>query len=604
MKNRRDFIRYTGLAGLGLAGARLLHAGSAAAGTNPGSLFPAPGVFSGEDDKAYEPALTFTGKKVFIEAGKPVSVTGNAVRDIYTKGNELIIPFEPSWGNSLFADASLTNNDFHVHARMTLEKLASTGASFLFGGHYHYPCLRPEANVTFRVSLDDDHGLEGSYELDPGTGIAYGMTEQRDPWYVAEKTIASRAAAHITPGIPFELDFVQKGDTASFRINGNEVFRTSLQDKIYGHGDAGWPACLGFYPCRGNIRLQEFYAEGTFTDGSLPHQDVWNFGTDGYLNYRIPAICVTPGGTILAFAEARRFDWCRARDWNKRLHDEVDCVMKRSMDGGRTWSEQVMVMQRGNVYEARNPSAVVDRETGDVFLVLSGPYLTRITDEGRTLSEPRLLTELLGNGRDRFSTGPCQGIQLRYSKYKGRLVIPFASRGRIGVIYSDDHGASWKMGSAPGKGSVEPHAVELNDGRILLNYRNTTDDPGRLIYISSDGGSTFPEHYADERLTSKTCLASMVRYEPLGSRAGGQVPILYCGPGEIRSRRNIRIVLSYDDCRSWPVSSPVIYSGHTAYSGMTVLPDGQIGVLYEKDGYRRLAFVRFPLSWVTGQKNS
>jgi sialidase-1 len=154
------------------------------------------------------------------------------------------------------------------------------------------------------------------------------------------------------------------------------------------------------------------------------------------------------------------------------------------------------------------------------------------------------------------------------------------------------------MGATKGPGRVEPQVVELGDGRILLNARNQTDEPGRLISVSYDGGISFRDHYADEQLTSHTCQASMLRYRrPGGETAGGEQPVLFCAPGENRSRRNFRLRLSYDDCKTWPVASPVIYSGHTAYSGMAILPDGQIGILYEKDGYRRLSFVRFPLDW-------
>jgi sialidase-1 len=601
--NRRIFLKHTGLAGLGLAGSRILLAGTPGGGTYEGN----PGIeaadFTGEADRyqAYKPALTFAGRKVFVEEGKPVSVAGSGTRNMYREGNELVLPVDKSWGNPLYADAALTNSDFHVHARLRLGKLAGTGASFLFGGHYHYPCLRPEANVTFRVSLDDDFGIERSYLLEPDVRIVYGMTKQRAPWHHAEKEIAGKAADHIKPGIPFDLDFIQKGEKVSFRINGNEVFDTSLKDRISGLGDAGWPACIGFYPCRGHIRLQEFYAEGTFTDQSLKHNDVWTFGTDGYLNYRIPSLCVTPGGTLLAFAEARRFDWCRARDWQNRNHDEVDCVMKRSTDGGKTWSGQEVILQRGNSYEARDPSPVVDRETGDVFLMVRGPYIVRIGNEGKSWSEPRSLRGVLGKGMDGFTHGPGQGIQLRRGSYKGRLMVPFYTGGTAGLIYSDDHGKNWKIGASIEPGRVEPQVIELEDGRILMNSRNQTDKPGRLISVSHDGGTSFREHYTDEQLTSHTCQASLIRYNRPGEMATGKKePVLFCGPGENRSRRNFRLHVSYDECESW-VNSPVIYSGHTAYSGMAVLPDGQIGVLYEKDGYRRLSFVSFPIDWVTGK---
>jgi hypothetical protein len=369
-KNRRDFIRYTGLAGMGLAGAGILKAYASDSYDDDMELDGMSGDYDAvpPEDSMYARGQTIKEIMVFIEAGKPLAVMGSAVKDMYQKNGTLIIPPDEKWGNPLFADTALMEKDFHIHARMTMEKFAGTETSFLIGGFYHYPCSRPEGNRTFRVSLDDDLGIYDGYVLETDEHVVYGVTEARAPWFQAKKQVVGKSGDYIAPGGPFSLDAYQKGEIFIFRINGKEIFRTSLRIKgrIYGTGDSGWPACFGFISYRGTIQLHDLWAEGIFTENSLKHKDLWTMGHDGYCTYRIPSLCVTPSGSLLAFAEARRFDWIRG-DWNTRNADEVHCVMKRSTDGGKTWSGQKIIFEHSSSYEARDPSPLVDRETGELF---------------------------------------------------------------------------------------------------------------------------------------------------------------------------------------------------------------------------------------------
>ena len=63
--------------------------------------------------------------------------------------------------------------------------------------------------------------------------------------------------------------------------------------------------------------------------------------------------------------------------------------------------------------------------------------------------------------------------------------------------------------------------------------------------------------------------------------------------------------LSYDEGQTWPISK-MIHTGPAAYSCLTVLADGTIGLLYERgqaNPYETIAFARFNLEWLTDGKD-
>lgn len=60
--------------------------------------------------------------------------------------------------------------------------------------------------------------------------------------------------------------------------------------------------------------------------------------------------------------------------------------------------------------------------------------------------------------------------------------------------------------------------------------------------------------------------------------------------------------VTYDEGKTWPAAK-VLYAGSSAYSDLGVLPDGTIGCLYERDGYKKISFARFRLAWLTDGKD-
>src|SRR5262245_52541829 len=83
--------------------------------------------------------------------------------------------------------------------------------------------------------------------------------------------------------------------------------------------------------------------------------EVFVAGEGAYHTYRIPSAILTPKGTLLAFAEGRRAGAGDAGD--------IDLVLRRSHDGGRTWTPIQVIGDNGpNTFG--NPCAVADRRTG------------------------------------------------------------------------------------------------------------------------------------------------------------------------------------------------------------------------------------------------
>lgn len=339
-------------------------------------------------------------------------------------------------------------------------------------------------------------------------------------------------------------------------------------------------------------------------EDDLSKQVLFRAGEGGYAGYRIPALVVTKSGSLLAFCEARKNSISDTGD--------IDTVLRRSTDGGRTWSPMQIVADAGPDV-CGNPSPVVDRDSGAILLPLTqnkgdGPedmilkgeapprtvWLTKSTDDGLTWSP---LTEISATTRRPdwrwYATGPGHGIQLE----SGRIVIPCdhatgtkKDDWHSHVIYSDDAGASWQIGGVVDGRTNECIAVELDDGRIYLNMRNYRDTHLRAVSTSADGGLTWTPPADDPALIEPVCQASAIRCNDA---------VLFSNPAH-RRRENLTVKASYDQCQTWPVAK-TLHPGPAAYSDLAVLPGNTIACLYEageKTPYDTIALALFNLEWL------
>ena len=349
-------------------------------------------------------------------------------------------------------------------------------------------------------------------------------------------------------------------------------------------------------------------ARGDEGPGASPEKiDVFVSGTGGYHTYRIPALVLTNRGTLLAF--------CEGRKTGRGDHGDIDLLLRRSRDGGRTWGPTQLVYEEGGTARITcgNPCAVVDRTTGAVLLTFCRDndrvLVTQSDDDGRTWNKPADLTSACKRADWQwYATGPGHGIQLRRGPHKGRLIVP-CNHSDIGkkrcwshVIYSDDHGKTWKLGgTVPDPQTSEAEVGELTDGTLLMNIRNWPPTPAhrRAVSLSTDGGLTWSRPYHDQALVTPHCQGSIVRYTAQPRFARNR--ILFSNPASTKDRMRMTVRLSYDEGKTW-LAGKLIHPGPSAYSCLAVLPDTSVVCLYEGGRRHRregLTLARFTLEWLT-----
>lgn len=338
--------------------------------------------------------------------------------------------------------------------------------------------------------------------------------------------------------------------------------------------------------------------------------------------YRIPATVTLTNGTILAFAEGRPSG---CPDFGN-----IQIVVKKSLDGGATWSAQTVAASYGTL-QAGNPVPVLDTKdsnypSGRLFLfyntgtasestIRNGgagvreQWVVSSTDGGATWGAPSNITAQTARigaapynnaaGWRTLAMGPGHGLQLR----SGRIVIPgnftagapqsnYAD-GRAYAFYTDDHGASYQIGNDSGYAAAnESTAAELSTSQVMLNSRDQSGlTRKRIVALSSDGGANFSAGVANATLIDPVCEGSL-----LNISWNGKKYLLHSNPASTSSRVNLTLRASKDDGASWPFSL-LITAGSSAYSDLTMVDAGNIGIIYE-NGSNGIRFMKIPVSTV------
>ncbi|XP_072033996.1 sialidase-1-like [Amphiura filiformis] len=349
-------------------------------------------------------------------------------------------------------------------------------------------------------------------------------------------------------------------------------------------------------------------------------QILWASNASGEVDtFRIPMIINASNGDLLAFAEARKFS---AGDTGAKF-----LAMRRSTDQGSSWKPTQFIVDDYVVQDGLNLGAVLyDYEAATLILLYQycghdtnsskcvlvdkgeqGVYVMSSKDNGYTWTKPFNLgqtnPELINY---HWAPGPGQGIQKMLAPNKGRLI----SCGHMNTdedhsmvcLYSDDHGFTWHIGGtivglpqgvtknigdlAPG----ETQVVELPDGSVYIAVRNTHwfHCHCRIHAYSYDGAETFkPEDlFLDEVLLDPNVCGAMILH-------GGN--LYFANAFHIDKRVNMTVRWSLDLGDTWPGTLP-IYPGSSAYPCLTSIDYNHIGLVYEKNDYKEISFVKIRLN--------
>ena len=308
---------------------------------------------------------------------------------------------------------------------------------------------------------------------------------------------------------------------------------------------------------------------------------------EGYPAIRIPGIIALDDGTLLTYNECRQGD-----DWSA-----IDVGLRRSNDGGKTWSERQIIADGKGRNAANNPVMIPDGDTVH-FLYCENykrVFYCRSDDRGVTWSQRRELTDDLAIPFiwSVIALGPGHGLRLQ----SGRLVVPiwvgfnkkrmFAHYPTVsGCIYSDDDGETWlvsEMLDLEGENLNECAMAELPDGTLLVNIRGSKTAHCRRVSSSTDGGVTWEKPRRELQLTDPACAS--------GFLAVGDT-LYFTNCNDPKSRVNLTLRRSADGGKTW--EDCLLIAEKAGYSDLCYY-DGALYVIFESEEERYIHCARIAL---------
>lgn len=327
--------------------------------------------------------------------------------------------------------------------------------------------------------------------------------------------------------------------------------------------------------------------------------------------YRIPAIVTAADGSIVTVADKRI-------EHNGDLPAKIDIVSRRSVDGGRTWSDYVTVVENDETGGYGDAALVVDRNTGDILAIFThgnglrgatpgSIWVARSLDNGVTWQPPVDITsQILTASPDGEQPVKCTGAFATSGRATqladGRIIFTLVTKEegnrhfKVHAVYSDDSGKTWRVSENPAStDGDESKTVQLADGTVLMSIRNRFGKL-RKFSFSNDNGETWSPPVPVEDLPDPCCNGDIIRYN-----RDGKDFLLQSLPGDPDLRKNVTLYVSHDNGKTWPVKKTVVHLP-SAYSSITILPDGDIGVLTEESANNHRSydiwFTRIPVDLI------
>lgn len=228
-------------------------------------------------------------------------------------------------------------------------------------------------------------------------------------------------------------------------------------------------------------------------------------------------------------------------------------------------------------------------------------YLIYSDDNGRTWSDPvDLNAQVKPEDAGFMGVCPGRGIQLENGEHAGRLIFttyylnPETSEQRFAAIYSDDHGATWHAGESVAVSETIPsmsetQLVQFPDGGLQA-FSRTTSGYVAAAY-SRDGGGTWGAAQLVEELpltSGSGCQISAINYT--GQIDDRDAVLLAAPAGDSRKNGYIYVGLIRESGDTeqpyvidWTYKKEITDADtYFAYSCLTQMADGKIGLLYEQ----------------------
>ena len=664
-----------------------------AAGTCIGDWQPTAFNIGGADGYNSPSGWIFNGSMKNIVLSKEVAATYTPVFETSNPGSEAITT----------KVAALSNGTIHLSYRLKKEDTAKSDLLTLADGTRLY--LDPSAK---KVGIQKKDHSTVEYTI---TNAALGTEKWHTLTLAADGSNAELLVDGVSAGSQAFTDLL---DVSKLTF-GSDIYCSvaSLYDQKLGEDqitDLHSATSSKTYP-DATTKLEGYH--------KTENRELYNSGYDGSVAYRIPAIVTSKKtGTVVASIDKR---WDHSGDVGR-----IDSVIRRSEDGGKTWSNIIPVidMPDADAYTV-DPALVVDnqenspyygriymlvdmypyniglwaskpgsgykeidgtkyrclydssnneytvRENGYVYnsnnekteyqveTQAQAPYtelgslykngkkigsiyknsdlkiyettylwMSYSDDDGRTWSQPKDITPMVKDDWMRFSgTGPGQGVQLQ----NGRIVFSaYCSNSKVDSIgasalssfhvYSDDGGETWHRGASPNDRSDTENAsnssrqlnensiVQLNNGHMIQFMKNATNNVA--MAISTDNGASWSDVTYAEGITEPYCNLSALHYpekivDPRDGKA--KEAIIFANPrgthnytGNGREGGTVRIAfVNDDDTLDWAYSK-LIEENKFLYCSLTVLENGDIGMIYEHEGYAEIgaAFTSFSPQYI------
>ena len=326
-----------------------------------------------------------------------------------------------------------------------------------------------------------------------------------------------------------------------------------------------------------------------FSQNQFDYTDLFNAENNPEVScYRIPSIITATNGDLIAAID-ERVPSCGDLKWSR----DINIVIRKSSDNGKTWGKIEKIIDYPLGQSASDPSMILDKQTNTIFLFYNYMdldnqkdiyYLKYISsnDNGKSWSNPVDITSQISkvNWKNDFkfiTSG--RGIQTKNGTLLHCLVN--LQKGTH-VFGSNDNGKTWFITEAPTLPGDESKIVELNDGSWMVNSR--VNKLGyRYSHFSNDNGKTWISK-KEESIIDPGCNGSLIRYSQ-----GEKNLLLLTNINNKKERKEIVLRYSTDEGKSW--SNPkIIYNGEAAYSSMTVMENGNLGLFFEMDNYTKNVF--------------